>query len=43
MRFFIDGYEVDVSDPHFHFPIENVNELMSKLIEYKEEAVSNGN
>lgn len=44
MRFFIDGYEIDINDPLFHMPNKNVDEMIFSLNYIKEmyEYKSNG-
>ena len=35
MRFYIEGIEVDVSDPTFYLPINKVDEIIQTLTDYK--------
>lgn len=34
MRFYLEGHEIDVSDPTFHLPIEKAKEIIQTLTEY---------
>lgn len=34
-RFYVDGLEVEVSDPTFYLPLEKVDQYITNLSEYK--------
>lgn len=40
-RFYVDGIEVEVSDPTFYLPLEKVDQYLTTLSEYKNDNQSN--